>query len=60
VCFALVESTDEEGAVSSAVRPMASIGDAIEFCDDYPNYVGLTRGEEDWDEEEEDGEEEEE
>ena len=29
VCFALVESTDEEGAVSSAVRPMASIGDAI-------------------------------
>jgi hypothetical protein len=27
VCFALVESTDEEGAVSSAVRPMASIGD---------------------------------
>jgi hypothetical protein len=39
VCFALVE-TDEEGAVSSAVRPMASIGD-IEFCDDYPNFEGL-------------------
>jgi hypothetical protein len=45
VCFALVESIDEEGAVSSAVRPMGSIGNAIEFCDDYPNYVGLTHGE---------------
>ena len=60
VCFALVESTDEEGAVSSAVRPMASIGDAIEFCDDYPNYAGLTRGEEDWDEDEDEEEEDEE
>lgn len=62
VCFALVESTDEAGEVSSAVRPMAGIGNAIEFCDDYPNYQGLTRADEDWedDEEEEDGEDDEE
>ena len=58
ICFALVESVDEEGKVSSAVRPMASIGAEIEFCDDYPNYEGLVRAEDAWDDEEEDEEEE--
>lgn len=60
ICFALVESVGEDGAVSSAVRPMASIGDSIEFCDDYPNYEGLVRADEDWGEDDEDDEEEEE
>ena len=55
VCFALVQSTDEEGGSSSEVRPMASIGDAIEFCDAYPNFQGITRTDDaldDYDEEE--------
>jgi len=43
VCFALVQSTDEQGAASTEVRPMASLGEAIEFCDDYPNYQGVSR-----------------
>lgn len=43
VCFALAQSTDEQGAVSTEVRPMVSLGDSIEFCDDYPNYMGVTR-----------------
>lgn len=59
VCFALVESADDEGGVSSAVRPMASIGDTIEFCDDYPNYEGLVRADDALDDDEEDGDEEE-
>lgn len=60
VCFALVQSTDEQGVESSEVRPMASIGDAIEFCDDYPNFQGITRADDaldDYDEEEEEEEE---
>ncbi|MDP2822437.1 MAG: hypothetical protein Q8O52_07130 [Sulfuritalea sp.] len=64
VCFALVQSTDEQGVTSSEVRPMGSIGDAIEFCDEYPNYQGITRAADDalddYDEDEEEEEEEEE
>lgn len=43
VCFALVKATDEEGDTTTSVRPMASIGDSIELCDNYPNYLGLVR-----------------
>lgn len=43
VCFALVQAIDEQGAMSTDVRPMASLGEAIEFCDDYPNYQGVSR-----------------
>jgi hypothetical protein len=57
ICFALVETVDEEGTVSSAVRPMASIGTDIEFCDDYPNFEGLVRADDAWDEEDEEEEE---
>ncbi len=47
VCFALVQGTDEQGAATTEVRPMASLGEAIEFCDDYPNYQGVTRADPD-------------
>ena len=59
ICFALVETIDEEGGVSTAVRPMASIGTDIDFCDDYPNFEGLVRADEAWDEDEEEDDEEE-
>lgn len=53
VCFALVEETDGEGGVATSVRPMASMGDTIAFCDEYPNFLGVDKAEADdeWSEE---------
>ena len=43
VCFALVQDVDEAGAMTSAIRPMACVDGAIEFCDEYDNYTGVAR-----------------
>jgi len=59
VCFALVQGTDEEGGMTSEVRPMACIEEAIEFCDVYPNYLGIVRADDEaWDDEDDEEEEE--
>ena len=43
VCFALVQDIDEAGIMTSTIRPMACVDGAIEFCDEYDNYAGVTR-----------------
>lgn len=56
VCFALMQGVDDEGKTFTAVRPMACMDDEIDFCDGFPNYLGVERaeaGEEEYEEEEE-------
>lgn len=59
VCFALVQSVDENGNAVSSVRPMACIDETIELCDEYETYLGVTRDDADEYDEEEDEEDEE-
>lgn len=43
VCFALVEASNER---SRRVRPMAWIGEEVEFCDAADGFAGILRSDE--------------